>query len=69
VIATPAPLALEGTPLAASRRLEREGATITERFHLDLGVGTIAPDAFEAFAARARAVDDGFLHGIRIELP
>jgi hypothetical protein len=69
ITGAPAPLSLSGGLLAASRTFQQEGSVISESFRLDLAVGTVAPDAFEAFAERAREVDDGFQHGIRVEMP
>ena len=69
VVALPPSLAVDDASVKASRRVEREGDVLVDRFELNLPVGTVDAAAFEAFADRLRTIDDGFQHGIRIELP
>ena len=65
----PPPLKVDDANVEASRTVERAGNTLVDRFELNLPVGTVDASAFEDFARRLRAIDDGFQHGIRIELP
>lgn len=52
----------------ASRKVERDGRVITDRFELNLPVGAVEAEAFEEFAGKLGRIDDGFMHGTQIEL-
>lgn len=65
----PVALDVKDANVEASRTVAREGDVLVDRFELNLPVGTVEASAFEAFAERLRTIDDGFQHGIRIELP
>jgi hypothetical protein len=61
-------LTLRATQLTAERRVKHEGAVLVEDFRLNLPVGAVGAEAFGGFVRDLRKVDDGFLHGTRIEL-
>lgn len=69
VVELPPPVTVDDAKVKASRRVERRGNVLVDRFELNLPVGTVDAASFEAFADRLRTIDDGFQHGIRLELP
>jgi hypothetical protein len=64
----PAPLEVTSAELVASRKSEQAGNVLTEDFRLNLPVGTVDVASFDAFLAAVQRVDDGFRHGIVVEL-
>ena len=52
--------------LDATRKATLTGNVLDEDFSLSLPTGTVAADAYDAFAGDAKRVDDGFLSGTRI---
>jgi hypothetical protein len=62
-----ASLAVKVKALEAQRTVSKTGAVITEDYRVNLPVGTIEPEAFDAFVREVRRVDDGFMYGIRVE--
>jgi hypothetical protein len=52
--------------LEATRKATLTGTVLDEDFSLSLPTGTVAADAYDAFAGDAKRVDDGFLAGTRV---
>jgi hypothetical protein len=69
VAALPAALTVNETFVTASRTVSAEGNTLVEDIRLNLPVGTIDAESFDAFATAVQSIDDGFMHGLRVELP
>lgn len=68
VRAAPAKLDVAFAGLSASRNVTLTGNVIDEVFSLDLPTGTVSTGDYDAFAARIRAVDDGFLAGTHVRV-
>lgn len=71
VVRLPGPVDHRGQLVAASRRVEVEGGgvAIVEHFELTQPGGSVPAAAYGAFLAEARAVDEGFLAGVRVAAP
>jgi hypothetical protein len=70
----PGPLEVRGGLVEASRRIEVSAAggaappVVEDDFILGVTTGTVAPDAYDAFARAAHAVDDGFLASVALDM-
>jgi hypothetical protein len=69
VVALPAPLAIDAPFVNASRKVTADGGALVEELTLSLPVGAVAPQDFDTFAKAIQEIDDGFMHGMRVELP
>ncbi len=59
----------KATSLHATRKVKVDGSTIVEDFTFSLPTGVVPVNAFDAFTAVARTVDDGFLSVVRVMPP
>jgi hypothetical protein len=62
------PFTLQVTQLSAARKVAQEGQVLVEEFELNLPVGTVAGDEFEAFLDAVQRTDDAFSYSTRLEL-
>ena len=62
----PPPASIKHDLFEASRSGKVSGSTLDEEFSLSVTSGTVAPDAYERFAAQAKRADDAFLAGVRV---
>ncbi|MCC6524347.1 MAG: hypothetical protein IT373_16935 [Polyangiaceae bacterium] len=66
VVREPPPFLLAAPEMQARRTLTVRDGAVEEDFVLNLPVGSVQPDALPGFTGHVRAVDEGFLYGIRI---
>ncbi|MBM4376964.1 MAG: hypothetical protein FJ095_17925 [Deltaproteobacteria bacterium] len=62
------PLEVRGAGVVAGRSVSVEGASLEERFEVNLPVGVVEGDGLPRFASELRAIDDGFAHATRARL-
>jgi hypothetical protein len=65
---SPAAVEVSGSVLRATRKSAVKGNEVIDEFRLDLPTGTVAAEAYPAFARDVQAVDSGFLSGTRVEV-
>ncbi len=74
VARSPGPLDVKGGLVEASRRIAVTSASgsvpaaVEDDFLLGVSTGTVPPDAYDAFARSAHAVDDGFLASVAVDI-
>ena len=64
----PAPVAVDGELLDATRTTKVEGQTIVDELRLSLPTGTVGPEDYARFVDHVQAVDSGFMAGTRVKI-
>jgi hypothetical protein len=62
------PVEVRGAGVVARRTVSVEGASLEERFEVNLPIGVVEGDGLARFATELRAIDDGFAHATRARL-
>ncbi len=68
IVKVPDALDQKGATLSAHRKISVEGSTITDDIALTLPTGTVGADAYRAFLDQLKAIDAGFMAGIRVKV-
>lgn len=67
VVKQPEAVRVKGKFVEGNRSIKVDGSTITEEFELNLPTGTVDASDYNAFVTDVKAIDAGFLAGLRVK--